>query len=184
MFSLFIVEFDRIFREVDAEEAEHDLSGSEATHTPADRPRQRTHSSGARRRSRNSTLFTQSGADRLLEMTSDLEVSPEGEEDAGEDSPSDNERLRAYQPSPDMQRDRDGEDTITARHRHKLTIDVTGSDGERGGSSSRSDLGQRSPSINSASSPRHLQAGNGPLRSPGLPTSPRHTETFMMNRRA
>ena len=154
------------------------MSGSEATHTPANRPRQRTYSSGARRRSRNSTLFTQSGADRLLEMTSDLESAPEGEEDAGYDSPSDNERLRAYQPSPDMHRE--GEDTITAKHRHKLTIDVTASDGERGGgSSSRSDLGQKSPSIASASSPRHLHAGHGALRSPGLPISPRHAETFM-----
>lgn len=113
-------------------------------------------------------------------MTSDLEASPELEEDGPYEFTHDDDRIRPDRCDSDAH-SRDGDDTITARHRQKLTIDVTSSDGDSRGGSSRSDLGQNSPSIASASSPRHLYANN-PLRSPGLPASPRHTEAYQ-NRR-
>ena len=67
-----MLEFDRIFREIDAEEAAEDPIPTIQGGTDS-QPRSRTSSAGGRRRSRNSMLFTQSGADKLLEMVHDLE---------------------------------------------------------------------------------------------------------------
>jgi hypothetical protein len=127
-------------------------------------------------------LFTQSGADKLLEMVHDLEgasrffgspidiessllcIADAPEEDE-QGSQSENELMRNYRSASPAY---SNEEHARERHKQKLTIDVN----ER---LNRSELVPHSPSVASSTSPRHL---NAPLRSPGLPTSPRHTEGF------
>ena len=208
---MFINEFDRIFREIDEDEAAEDGETKpqvQDEHAPEQSSaRQRTQSSGARRRSRNSTLFTQSGADRLLEPSSDLDggsafrilpkskccltsaspaVAPE-EEDAYESESGADGGL--YQHHNDHSRREGGgydEETVKNR-RHTLTVDVTPSDNvsyPSGDHWSQQQQGQpKSPSISSASSPRQHLYPNSPLRSPGLPASPRHAESNFPGRR-
>lgn len=81
LLSLFINDFDRIFREVDPVDPEDPdeykvpvVPEEDAAQAGKERHRTRSNQeSSVRRRSRNSMLFTQSGADRLLELTNDLD---------------------------------------------------------------------------------------------------------------
>lgn len=205
---MFLNEFDRIFREVDDDEpGENDneagVDGQAASATGGASPRPSSWQSIGRRRSRNSTLFTQSGADKLLEVVNDLEgersigihlsntlgssrgpdilflAATEEEESHSESeqylSASGSQPARSVSPAEGY-----NDETIKDnRQRHKLTIDVTNASGHSSQplqyNGNASYPAQKSPSIASASSPRHLTT---PLRSPGLPSSPRHIEGY------
>jgi len=188
LFSLFINEFDRIFREIDdTEDLEADQELVQPDLSARSRERSDSSSGRARRRSRNSTLFMQSGADKLLESLNDQENGLyDGEETIFDDAQLDgNERQENGFRSNHSQASIE-EDTTIRQHqqqnRHKLTIDITTVPSPArpaANHSNRSDQQpQKSPSVNSsiaASSPRLLYPDN-PLRSPGVapPISPRH----------
>lgn len=182
---MFINEFDRIFREIDVDDDQG--IGAEAAE-PTSRIRERSGSSAghARRRSRNSMLFMQSGADKLLEQMGDGDLDGDAEEAIF--GPQLIERgqaaFRSHSSNNDANTSASDEDTIRQQNRHKLTIDITSAPSHaRHGHSANGNHGQpqKSPSVNSASSPRMLYAdNNGPLRSPGAPPiSPRHGEGLL-----
>lgn len=183
LFSLFITEFDRIFREVEPidDDADSGLSDSKAR-----RPPRHERADGGRRRSRNSKLFTQSGADKLLEVVSDFDMGGKASLYTMNclkltfctDSPAEEDELTAPSRRHDVPRGASPALSVDdgrrdRHHRHNnLTIDVAMDRASPAPSSQ-----PRSPSNASAASPRHLHA---PLRSPGLglPTSPRDVQSF------
>jgi hypothetical protein len=190
LFSLFINEFDRIFREIDdTDEAEAEPEPVQPDPTARSRARSDSSSGRARRRSRNSTLFMQSGADRLLESLNDQENNYNAEEPISDAQYIDHERQgagfksNASKPSEEDTTIRQRPHHQQQQNRHQLTIDIISapSPARPSGTATRDRneyQAQKSPSGHSSiatPSPRMLYPDN-PLRSPGVapPISPRH----------